>query len=115
MTKIQWSSLICDPESPGRVSLHRLRKFLALVAFVFGLAVALLATVLEVVGNVDVPKEMVLILVSVCVVPITGGQISDAIFGTRLGAKIQAGEATGRRSADRRSDRHSGPAGGSPQ
>jgi flagellar biosynthesis protein FliQ len=95
---IKWETLITDGE--GKISLHRLRKFLALVAFVFGLAVALLAAVLEVTTNVDIPKEMVLILVSVCIVPITGGQISDAIFGTRLSGKIKEGRAPGRRSSD---------------
>lgn len=104
MAKIQWSTLICDTDaegqSTGRISLHRVRKLLALVAFVFGISVAVLATLIEVLTQVSVPVTMVGMLMGACVVPITGGQISDAIFGSRVSKKIQAGEATGRRSSD---------------
>ena len=106
MAKIEWSTLICDPGT-GRISLHRLRKLLALVAFVFGIAVAVIATLLEVFTGVSVPVTMVGMLLTVCVVPITGGQISDAILATRISSKIQAGQAPGRRG----SDRHSGTQG----
>ncbi len=99
MAKIEWSTLICDAGS-GRISLHRVRKLLALVAFVFGIAVAVIATLLEVFTGVSVPITMVGMLLTVCVVPITGGQISDAIFGLRQSKKIQAGQAPGRRGSD---------------
>ena len=102
MAKIEWSTLICDAGS-GRISLHRVRKLLALVAFVFGVAVAVIATLIEVFTGASVPVTMVGMLLTVCVVPITGGQISDAIFGTRLSKKIQAGQAVGRRPSDRHS------------
>ncbi len=104
MPEIQWSTLICDTDekgqSTGRISLHRLRKLLALVAFLFGVGVAVIATLLEVFTGVSVPITMVGMLLGVCVVPITGGQISDAVFGSRISGKIQAGEAPGRRGSD---------------
>ena len=100
MTKIEWSSLICDPKNPERISLHRVRKLSTILMAWLGISVALLATLVEVLGKVAVPANMVMIVVAACVLPITGGQVSDAVFGKLRSAKIQEGRAPGRRSSD---------------
>lgn len=103
MPRIQWSTLICDTDkgvSTGRISLHRVRKLSTIVAFWGGVAVALVATLVEVLTGEGVPTSMVLILVGALIAPIMGGQVSDAIFGKNQSAKIQEGRAPGRRSSD---------------
>ena len=106
---IKWDTLITEPQEGGRISLHRLRKFSTIVAFWCGCLVAIVATLVEVLGGVEVPTSMILITVGALVAPIMGGQVSDAIFGTRLSKKIQAGEAPGRRARDSASTTVVGP------
>lgn len=98
MGNIKWETLIT--ENDGRVSLHRLRKFLVLVWFCIGMGVVITATLIEVLTKFDVPTGMIMILAGAAIVPVTGGQLSDAYFQTRIGSKIEAGQAPGRRRSD---------------
>lgn len=96
---VNWSTLITEGDQ-GQISLHRLRKFSSIVAFWFAVAIVMVATAIEVLTKIEVPTDMVMIAVGALVLPITGGQVSDAIFQSRVGRKIEAGEAPGRRSSD---------------
>jgi hypothetical protein len=95
---IKWETLIT--EGDGKISLHRLRKLVTIILAVLGGAVVLLAAAVEALTDLDVPADILLIVVGALVAPITGGQISDGIFGKFQSAKIQEGRAPGRRASD---------------
>lgn len=89
---VRWSTLIAEPD--GRISLHRVRKFSAILMGWLALPVLLYGVL------TDAPLDALALVAAVLVAPMTGGQVADAIYGKFHSDRIQQGAARGRRSTD---------------
>jgi hypothetical protein len=100
---VKWETLITDGK--GRVSLHRLRKFLSLLFGCIGAVAIVTGMFVEIVISVsgsqaDMKTQVMLIGGAILVGPMTGGAIGDAIYARSASARIKQGGAPGRRVSD---------------
>lgn len=93
---IRWSTLIADPAS-GAIDYARVRSLVSVVLATIG-GCATVWVVFMVNRNIN--EALVGIMVTACVLPLTGGKIADGLAGRAASAKIQAGVEPGRRSSD---------------
>jgi hypothetical protein len=94
---IRWSTLVANPED-GTIDYPRVRSLFGVV--LAGLAG--LATIWVVFMARDVNETLVGIMVTACVLPLTGGKIADAIAqrsAATATAKVVAGAAPDRRAS----------------
>jgi hypothetical protein len=94
---IKWETLIT--EGDGRISHHRLRKFLALILGALGGLVIVAAMVIGM--FTEISTAALFTGGGLLVAPITGGQVADAISGKFHSDRVNAGKAPGRRATDR--------------
>lgn len=95
---IRWSTLVAEPES-GAIDYVRVRSLVSVLLA----SLAGIATVWVVFMARDVNETLVGIMVTACVLPLTGGKIADGLASRKaaaVSAKVQAGALPGRRASD---------------
>ena len=81
MGQIKWQILIADDD--GNVSLHRVRKFVAILLGIAGGIMLVVAVAVEIFMQVSVPLGMVGVVGAILVSPITGGWVADSFAAAR--------------------------------
>ena len=84
---IRWSTFITDAD--GIVEYDRCKSFVSILLALAGGAVMLAGAVLELTRAVELPTQMIVIMGTVLVAPITGGMIAG-MFGKHLQAQAVA-------------------------
>jgi hypothetical protein len=98
---IRWSSFIAD--DTGDVDYVRVRALASVLLAVLGGLVTTAVTLIVLFTAKEVPVTIFSIMVTALVLPLTGGKIGDAFSGVlqrKVAAKIQVGDAPGRRTTD---------------